>query len=131
MTDDDRIDQDFAALPDALRAEIEGAQGVGLHHAPASGPDTSTGGNPSEPGADAAFAHPEHDGAGTEWAPDWEPLETYPGGVVMLDDGERQVLAVREDGLWMELADGNARPLTGFVPMLWSHAPDQVKYDLM
>lgn len=117
MTDRTAIDPDFAELPDAIRAEIEGAQGVGLHHAPdapAAGID------------DPAFGDAETDGAETPWSPEWEPIDTCPGGVVMLNDGARQVLARRENGVWSELVAGEARPLGDYAPMLWSRVPDRV-----
>lgn len=125
MPDNDPIDQDFAALPEALRAEIEGAQGVGLHHAPLQGaPDSDATG--------AAFHHPEKDGAGTVWEPNWEPIDTYTDSdVVMLDDGNRQILGRRDTGLWMELLNGDEIAQPDFRPMLWSYAPEQVKYDMM
>ena len=119
---DEKLDPDFADLPPADRASIEGLAGIGLHHAP-SGDDAITG---------DAFHHPEQDEAGTVWAPNWEPIDTYPDGqVVMLDDGNRQILGRREMGLWMELVDGDERAQPDYLPMLWSFAPDQVKYDMM
>lgn len=126
MTDTTPIDQDFAGLPEAVRVEIEGAQGVGLHHAPAQAED------PDPAVAGAAFHHPETDTAGTTWEPNWEPIDTYAeGDVVMLDDGERKILGRREMGMWMELAAGEEVAQPDFFPMLWAVAPEQVKYDLM
>ncbi len=120
---DERLYPDFANLPPAARAEIEGRSGIGLHHAPAAGPAEVT---------DEAFHHPEEDAAGTTWEPDWEPIETYPDGeVVMLDDGGRQLLGRRVLGMWMELVDGDELAQPDFEPMLWSYAPEQVKYDMM
>ncbi len=49
----------------------------------------------------------------------------------MLDDGERQLLGRREMGMWMALANGDEIAQPDFLPMLWSHAPEQVKYDMM
>lgn len=119
---DEKLDADFADLPPNARAEIEGMSGIGLHHAPAID-DQVTG---------EAFHHPEHDAAGTTWEPNWEPIETYPEDeVVMLDDGERQLLGRREMGMWMELVDGEELAQPDYRPMLWSRAPEQVKYDMM
>ena len=119
---DEKLDPDFADLAPVDRAAIEGLSGIGLHHAP--GSDDAVSGE--------AFHHPETDVAGTAWEPNWEPIDTYTDGdVVMLDDGERQVLGMREMGMWMQLVDGDAVPQPDFLPMLWSAAPDQVKYDLM
>lgn len=118
----EKLDPDFADLPPVERAEIEGLSGIGLHHAPPVG----------ERSADASFQHPEEDVAGTVWEPDWEPIETCPDDtVVMLDDGDRQMLGRREMGLWMELTNGEEVARPDFLPMLWSFAPEQVKYDLM
>jgi hypothetical protein len=120
---DEKIDPDFADLPLAVRAEIEGRSGVGLHHAPAAVDEPVTG---------EAFHHPERTAVGTTWEPNWEPMETYPDGeVVMLDDGDRQLLGRREMGMWLELANGDELPQPDFLPMLWSFAPRQVKYDMM
>ena len=120
---DDKLDSDFADLPPAVRAEIEGLAGVGLHHAPAA---------PGEQSADEAFHHPERDAAGTTWEPNWEPIDTYrEGEVVMLDDGSRQLLGRREMGMWMELVDGDELAQPDYQPMLWSDAPELVKYDMM
>lgn len=123
MMTDEKLDADFADLPPAARATIEGLSGVGLHHAPAADAEGATG---------EAFHHPETDAAGTEWEPNWEPVETYVDGqVVMLDDGNRQILGRREMGMWMELTDGDEIAQPDFQPMLWSYAPEQVKYDMM
>lgn len=120
---DEKLDPDFASLPPVTRAEIEGLSGIGLHHAPTAGEEQVTG---------EAFHHPEHDAAGTTWEPSWEPIETYPDGeVVMLDDGNSQLLGRREMGMWMELADGDEVAQPDYLPMLWSYAPEQVKYDMM
>ena len=120
---DGNLDTDFADLPPDLRAEIEGMSGAGLHHAPAGGGDQVAG---------ETFHHPEKDAAGTTWEPNWEPIETYQDGeVVMLDDGDRQLLGRREMGIWMELVDGNELAQPDYQPMLWSRAPEQVKYDMM
>ena len=118
---DEKLDPDFAGLPPQDRADIEGLAGIGLHHAP-----------PVDAVTGDAFHHPERDEAGTVWAPNWEPIDTYADGdVVMLDDGNRQILGLRDMGLWMELADGEQRPQPDYRPMLWSRAPDQVKYDML
>lgn len=120
---DEKLDPDFANLPPAVRAEIEGLSGIGLHHAPVAGDEQVTG---------EAFHHPEQDAVGSTWEPDWEPIETYQDGeVVMLDDGDRQLLGRREMGMWMELVDGGERAQPDYQPMLWSSPPKQVKYDLM
>lgn len=120
---DEKLDPDFANLAPVDRAEIEGLLGIGLHHAPSAGEEQVTG---------EAFHHPEQDAAGTTWEPNWEPIETYRDGeVVMLDDGSRQILGRREMGMWMELLSGDERPQPDFQPMLWSTAPEQVKYNLM
>lgn len=120
---DDKLDADFADLPLAVRAEIEGLSGVGLHHAPGAVDD-----RPS----DRTFDRPEQDAAGTTWEPDWQPIETYRDGeVVMLDDGSRQLLGRREMGMWMKLVDGDELAQPDYQPMLWSDAPDQVKSDVM
>lgn len=125
MTDEKPLDDDFAGLPNHVLVAIEGAQGVGLHHAPAV--DTSADDVTGE-----AFHHPEQDVAGTTWEPDWEPIDTYADGdVVMLDDGERQILGMRELGMWMQQVDGESIAQPDFMPMLWSHAPKQVKRDMM
>lgn len=120
---DDKLDPDFADLPPAARAEIEGLSGIGLHHAPSASDDHPTG---------ETFHHPEQDAAGTAWEPNWEPIETYRDGeVVMLDDGRRQLLGRRDMGMWMELVDGDELAQPDYRPMLWSDAPDQVKYDML
>lgn len=120
---DEKLDPDFANLPLADRAAIDGLAGIGLHHAPAAGEAQAP---------DEEFHHPERDVAGTTWEPDWEPIDTYPDGeVVMLDDGSRQMLGRREMGMWMELVDGDELAQPDYLPMLWSWAPDQVKYDMM
>lgn len=125
MSEETPIDPDFADLPDDVRAAIEGAQGVGLHHAP-------TAETPTIAATDEQFHHPERDAVGTAWEPDWEPVDTYTDGdVVMLDDGERQLLGMREMGMWMQLINGDKIAQPDFLPMLWSHAPEQVKYDMM
>ena len=120
---EEKLDPDFADLSPVDRAEIEGMVGIGLHFAPPESASDVTG---------EAFHHPEADAAGTTWEPNWEPIETYPDGeVVMLDDGERQLLGRREMGMWTELADGDERGQPDFLPMLWSYAPEQVKYDML
>ena len=120
---DRKLDPDFADLPPSARAEIEGALGVGLHHAPEDSNPKLTG---------EAFHHPETDAVGTTWEPDWQPIETYrDGDVVMLDDGARQMLGRRVLGMWMELTRSEELAQPDFLPMLWSDAPEQVKYDLM
>jgi hypothetical protein len=120
---DMKLDPDFADLPPRDRAEIEGSLGAGLHNAPAAVGEQVTG---------DAFHHPETDAAGTTWEPEWQPMGTYPdGGVVMLDDGERQLLGRREMGMWMELTAGDELAQPDFEPMLWSYAPEQVKYDMI
>ena len=125
MTQETPIDPDFADLPNDVRAAIEGAQGIGLHHAPAAA--SSADGLAGE-----RFHHPERDVAGTAWEPDWEPIDSYlDGDVVMLDDGERQILGMREMGMWMQLIDDDKVAQPDFLPMLWSPAPEQVKYDMM
>ncbi|WP_242153632.1 hypothetical protein [Sphingomonas sp. BAUL-RG-20F-R05-02] len=119
----EKLDPDFADLPPTARAEIEGSLGIGLHHAPAV-PDVQVTGD--------AFHHPEKDAAGTTWEPDWQPMETYrDGDVVMLDDGERQMLGRRKLGMWMELTGGEELAQPDFLPMLWSIAPEQIKYDML
>jgi hypothetical protein len=119
----EKLDPDFADLPPAERAAIEGLSGIGLHHAPPAADPDVTG---------AAFHHPERDAAGTPWEPNWEPIDTYQDGdVVMLDDGERQLLGRREMGMWMQLVDGEEIAQPDFLPMLWSVAPEQIKYDMM
>ena len=121
---DEKLDPDFAALAPQDRAAIEGLSGIGLHHAP----DADAAPEP----VDAAFHHPEQDVAGTTWEPDWEPIDTYvDGDVVMLDDGKQQILGLREMGMWSALVDGDAIAQPDFLPMLWSPAPEQVKYDMM
>ena len=133
MSKDGPTDQDFVNLPPDVQAGIEALSGVGLHHAPDQ--DRSADALAAEAEDEAAageFRHPEHDAAGTEWEPDWEPLDTYQDGdVVMLDDGSRQILGMREMGMWMEMLDGDAIPQPDYQPMLWSTVPDQVKYDMM
>lgn len=120
---DDKLDPDFASLSPVDRAEIEGLCGIGLHHAPAGDAASVTG---------EAFHHPERDAAGTRWEPDWEPIETYrDGDVVMLDDGSRQLLGRREMGMWMELTEGGERAQPDYQPMLWSDAPDRIKFETM
>ncbi|WP_174291535.1 hypothetical protein [Sphingomonas bacterium] len=120
---DEKLDPDFATLPPVDRAEIEGLSGIGLHHAPVAADEQVTG---------EAFHHQEQDAAGTVWEPNWEPIDTYRDGeMVMLDDGDRQLLGRREMGMWMELAGGDERAQPDYQPMLWSYAPDQVKYDLL
>lgn len=131
MTQNERLDEDFADLPPDVRAEIEGMQGVGLHHAPAGAQVEDPADQAETEARDGLFRHPETDRAGTEWEPNWEPLETYPGGPAMLDDGARQVLAVRQDGLWYEVTNDALRPLAGYEPMLWSRAPDRVQDDML
>ena len=119
---DGKLDPDFANLSPVDRASIEALSGIGLHHAPGANGVAS----------DDAFHHPEQDEAGTVWEPNWEPIETYQDNdVVMLDDGQRQILGRREMGLWMELVDGKELAQPDFLPMLWSYAPEQVKYDMM
>lgn len=119
---DEKLDPDFANLAPEDRASIEALSGIGLHHAP-DGDDVATG---------EAFHHPEKDEAGTVWAPNWEPIDTYAdGNVVMLDDGSRQILGMRDMGMWMEMLDGDAIPQPDYLPMLWSTVPDQVKFDMM
>jgi hypothetical protein len=119
----DKLDPDFAELPLADRAAIEGRSGVGLHHAPETEDEQLIG---------APFRHPEQDEAGTVWEPNWEPIETYKDGeVVMLDDGDRQLLGRRDMGMWTELTNGNEIAQPDFMPMLWSLAPEQIKYDLI
>ena len=123
---DEKLDPDFAALSPQDRAGIEALSGIGLHHAPDDGVAADEG------VAGEAFHHPEKDEAGTVWEPNWEPIETYTDSeVVMLDDGKRQILGMREMGMWMELLDGDEIAQPDFLPMLWSYAPDQVKYDMM
>jgi hypothetical protein len=96
---------------------------AGLHHAPATVGVQVTG---------EKFHHPERDAAGTTWEPDWQPMETYRDGeVVMLDDGARQLLGRREMGMWMELTGGEELAQPDFLPLLWSDAPEQVKYDMI
>lgn len=119
---DEKLDPDFANLPSRDRAEIVGLSGVDPHHAPAASDGQVTG---------EAFRHPEQDRAGTTWQPDWEPIETYRDGeVVMLDDGGRQLLGKREMGMWVELVDGDERAQPDCQPLLWSYAPDRVKDDM-
>ena len=123
MMADEKLDPDFANLPPVDRAGIEALSGIGLHHAPA-GIDEATTGEP--------FHHPEQDVAGTMWEPNWEPIDTYvEGDVVMLDDGNRQMLGRREMGMWMELTGGEEIARPDYQPMLWSQAPEQVKYDML
>lgn len=66
---DEKLDLDFANLAPNDPAGGEGRFGYGLHHAVAV---------EDEPVAGEAFHHPEKDAAGTTWAPDWQPIETYP-----------------------------------------------------
>ena len=120
---DETLDPDFANLPPAARAEIEALSGIGLHHAPAGGDAPSTG---------EAFHQPGQGAEDAATGLNWVPIETYRDGeIVMLDDGERQLLGRREMGLWMELIDGEERAQPDYQPMLWSYAPDQMKYDRM
>ena len=120
---DDKLDPDSADLPQAVRAEIEGLSGTGLHHAPST---------PDDRPSDETFHHPEQDAAGTTWGPNWEPIETYRDGkVVRLDDGSRQLLGRRQMGMWMELVDGDELSQPDYQPMLLSDAPGQVKSDMM
>lgn len=116
---DETLDPTSASLPVQERADIGG---LGSHLAP-----------PSQDGqvAGEAFQHLERDAAGTRWEPNWELIETYRDGeVVMLDDGSRQLLGRREMGMWMQLVDGDEVAQPDYQPMLWSDAPDQVKYDM-
>lgn len=120
---DEKLASDFAALSPSDRAAVVGSPGDGLHNAPAATDEQVTG---------AAFHHPEQDAAGTTWEPNWQPIESYRDGeVVMLDDGERQLLGRREMGLWMELTGGNELAQPDYQPMLWSFAPEQVRYDML
>ncbi len=119
----EKLASDFADLPSRERTMIEGVSGNGLHHTPAS---------EDQPSKGMSFRHPERDAAGTAWEPSWEPIETYPEGeIVMLDDGDRQLLGRREMGMWMELKAGDEIAQPDFLPMLWSFAPEQVKYDML
>ena len=133
MTKDGPIDSDFANLPPDVQAGIEALNGVGLHHAP--NQDRSADAVAAEAEEEAtteASRHPAHDDADTTWQPHWQPIDTYADGdVVMLDDGERQILGMREMGLWMELIDGDQIAQPDFLPMRWSTVTDQVKYDMM
>ena len=116
---DDTLDPNSANLPPQDRAAIEG---LGLYHAPTSQDERVAG---------EAFHHPERDAVGTQWEPNWEPIDSYRDGeVVMLDDGSRQLLGLREMGMWMQLVDGDEVAQPDYQPMLWSDAPDQVKYDM-
>ncbi|BCA61331.1 hypothetical protein HMP09_0565 [Sphingomonas sp. HMP9] len=118
----DTLGTDFGNRLPADRAVSEDFSSVDLHAAEA--------GNAQVTGE--AFHHPERDAAGTVWEPNWEPIETYPDGeIVMLDDGIRQLLGRREMGLWMELVDGDELAQPDYQPMLWSCAPEQVQYDMM
>jgi hypothetical protein len=120
---DETLASDFSGLPLPGGTGIEGSPATGLHDASADGSGPITG---------AAFHHPEKDAVGTTWEPDWQPMETYRDGeVVMLDDGDRQLLGRREMGMWMELTAGDELAQPDFQPMLWSNAPEQVKYDLL
>lgn len=131
MNKDGAIDEDFAGLPSPVQAAIEGAAGIGLHHAPdRDRSDEAIAAEAADEG-EGRFEHHEVDRAGIEWAPNWEPMETYPGGIVMLDNGERQIVAARHNGVWHEYVDDAVVPLSGYRPMLWSTAPDRVKRDTM
>lgn len=117
-----RLNADFSGSPRQDGTASDGRSSSGMHHA-AEG-DRSR--------AYAPFRHPEQGEAGTVWEPNWEPIETYrDGDVVMLDDGDRQLLGRREMGMWMELAGGEEMPRPDFLPMLWSLAPEQIKYDMI
>ena len=120
---DEKLDADFANLPPPAPAEVEGRFGIGLHHAPAAEDDQVTG---------EAFHHPEQDGGGTIWSPYWEPIETSRDGeVVMFAGGSRKLLGRCEIAMWMELIDGDETAQPDYHLILWSYAPDQVKYDMM
>lgn len=120
---DETLASDFSGLPLPGGPGIEASPAAGVHDASADGSGPITG---------AAFHHPEKDAVGTTWEPDWQPMETYRDGeVVMLDDGDRQLLGRREMGMWMELTAGDELAQPDFQPMLWSNAPEQVKYDLL
>jgi hypothetical protein len=119
--DTEKLAPDFVDLPLAGRATIEGLSGLGLHHAPAASGQDGTG---------APFHHPERGQTVTTWEPNWEPIETYTDGeVVMLDDGDRQLLGRRKMGMWTELKDGEELAQPDFLPMLWSVAPEQIEFD--
>ena len=121
--DDEKLDLDFANLAPNDPAGFEGRFGHGLHHAVAIEDEQVTG---------EVFHHPEEDAVRTTWELDWQPIETcLDGEVVMLDDGRRQLLGRREMGMWMELTAGDELGQPRFQPMLWSFAPEKVKYDFL